>query len=743
MPGLVLNEAGTSAGSAFSEDKPPGKTFSNQGQLPKLPVPPLEDTCKRYLQALKALQEPEEHETTKAAVQDFLENQGPAIQQKLVEWAKTKDSYIEEFWYESYLQHKDPVVLALNPFFVLENDPTPARAAQLPRAASLITSSLGFIHDLRAGLLEPDTVRTTPLDMDQYSRLFGTARIPTNRGCKMETHPEARHVVVLRRGQFYWFDVLCAENRPLLTEREILRNLQAIVTDADKADPSQAARNSIGVLTTENRKTWSSLRDMLTSDGHNKACLDVVDDALFMVCLDDEPAPDNLADLCNNFLCGTYRLQGNEQIGTCTNRWYDKLQIIICADGAAGINFEHTGVDGHTVLRFAADIFTEGLMLLARSINPSAPTLFHAKLSKHAKSYKPPRGQPSANNHHDDSIDTTPKKLEWKLSPQLRAGIRFAETRLSDLICQNDCQALEFKGYGKNFITSHGISPDAFVQMAFQAAYYGLYGRVECVYEPAMTKAFLHGRTEAIRSVQPESVNFTKTFYAENTSTDQKVAALRKACDRHVKLTKECAQGLGQDRHLYALYCLLQRELNGSLEANADDPAPKPAPATKLPAIFTDPGWPLLSTSILSTSNCGNPALRLFGFGPVAAEGFGIGYIIKEDGISVCASSKHLQTRRFLDTLQGYLHEIQRMLTQLHRAANERPAPFVDHTGILRDGKTGRPINGLSGGESSEEEDEAAMPGYSFFDSGSVELLGRKKKSQFRDIGKVIPLAEY
>ena len=75
-----------------------------------------------------------------------------------------------------------------------------------------------------------------------------------------------------------------------------------------------------------------------------------------------------------------------------------------------------------------------------------------------------------------ETIDTTPKKLEWNLTPYLRAGVRFAETRLSDLICQNDCQALEFKGYGKNFITSHGFSPDAFVQMAFQAAYFGLYG---------------------------------------------------------------------------------------------------------------------------------------------------------------------------------------------------------------------------------------------------------------------------
>lgn len=71
-------------------------------------------------------------------------------------------------------------MLALNPYFVLENDPSPERGQQLPRASSLIISSLGFIHDLRAGVLEPDNVRGTPLDMDQYLRLFGTARVPTD-----------------------------------------------------------------------------------------------------------------------------------------------------------------------------------------------------------------------------------------------------------------------------------------------------------------------------------------------------------------------------------------------------------------------------------------------------------------------------------------------------------------------------------------------------------------------------------
>jgi len=117
-------------------------------------------------------------------------------------------------------------------------------------------------------------------------------------------------------------------------------------------------------------------------------------------------------------------------------------------------------------------------MLLARSINPSAPTLFHAPLSPHAKSYKPPKPKAGAAAPVApvDVIDTTPKKLEWNMTSELRVGVRYAETRISDLICQNDCQAMEFRGYGKAFITSHGFSPDAFVQMAFQAAYFGLYG---------------------------------------------------------------------------------------------------------------------------------------------------------------------------------------------------------------------------------------------------------------------------
>jgi carnitine O-acetyltransferase len=75
----------------FDSKPPTSRTWAYQDKLPKLPIPPLEDTCRRYLQALEALQDESEHALTKEAVQDFLENDGPAIQERLKEWAKDKD----------------------------------------------------------------------------------------------------------------------------------------------------------------------------------------------------------------------------------------------------------------------------------------------------------------------------------------------------------------------------------------------------------------------------------------------------------------------------------------------------------------------------------------------------------------------------------------------------------------------------------------------------------------------------
>lgn len=101
--------------------------------------------------------------------------------------------------------------------------------------------------------------------------------------------------------------------------------------DGDQTPAHEVAQNAVGLLTTENRKIWSDLRNkILSSNKNNAECLSVVDTALFIVCLDDCKSSD-LSQLCENFLCGTYDLQQGVQVGTCTNRWYDKVSISLTA----------------------------------------------------------------------------------------------------------------------------------------------------------------------------------------------------------------------------------------------------------------------------------------------------------------------------------------------------------------------------------------------------------------------------
>jgi carnitine O-acetyltransferase len=94
-PPAIVSDTSTSSLSVAVVSNP---TFGHQSKLPKLPIPPLEDTCARYLQALVSLQDEDEHECTKLAVKKFLEGDGPKLQEQLKEWASDKDSYIEEFW---------------------------------------------------------------------------------------------------------------------------------------------------------------------------------------------------------------------------------------------------------------------------------------------------------------------------------------------------------------------------------------------------------------------------------------------------------------------------------------------------------------------------------------------------------------------------------------------------------------------------------------------------------------------
>jgi len=171
-----------------------------------------------------------------------------------------------------------------------------------------------------------------------------------------------------------------------------------------------------------------------------------------------------------------------------------------------------------------------------------------------------------------------------------------------------------------------------------------MYGNVVCSYEPVLTKRYIHGRTEAMRSTTTKVATLCKVFCSHFTTKQEKIDALIEAISFHSSCVRDCAAGKGVDRHLFALK-------NIAAKHNIDTPA-----------FYSSESWNTMNHTIISTSNCGNPSLRLFGFGPVVPDGFGVGYIIKESLIAYSISSKHRQTKRFVQVLRQTLYLIQDLL---------------------------------------------------------------------------------
>jgi carnitine O-acetyltransferase len=145
-------------------------------------------------------------------------------------------------------------------------------------------------------------------------------------------------VVVLCRNQFYYFTVLWPDTGHVaVDEADILDILAAIKAHASQIDQEEASRSALGVFTSLPRSRWADARRELSKLETNKKALRVIDSALFVLVLDDYETP-NVDAAAANMLHGTNQLAKDDtlQVGTCLNRWYDKLQLIVCTNGTAG-----------------------------------------------------------------------------------------------------------------------------------------------------------------------------------------------------------------------------------------------------------------------------------------------------------------------------------------------------------------------------------------------------------------------
>ncbi|XP_050077227.1 carnitine O-palmitoyltransferase 2, mitochondrial isoform X2 [Anopheles maculipalpis] len=618
-----------------------------QPSLPRLPIPELEKTCARYLAAQQPLLAPDAFDRTKQAVQQFAQTDGPNLQALLKEFdAKNKHtSYISEPWFDMYLRDRIPLPLNYNPLLMMNPDPRPEYNEPVLRTTNLVISSLRFMKSLRAKTLEPEvfhmnpaksdtamfrtvtslmpsiistyvayTFKAFPLDMSQYQGLFGGTRIPELGKDRIYRNESSRHLVVLRKGNMYAVDVLDAEGN-IEQPATLFARFERIFNDT-----KPPAADPLGLLTTENRDTWAAARSHLTQLGKNAKSIELVDSALFCLCLDESTInPDNPIPAIREFL-----------FGDGTNRWFDKsFSLIVAKDGTAGINFEHSWGDGVAVLRYFQEIFKE---------TTTAP---FAQV-----------GLQGSDNQSKDAI----VPIDFTLDDRVRGAIRAAENNHNAVIDSLDMNYMKYEGINKNVCKKQRISPDSVMQLGFQLAYYKQHGKFVATYESCSTAAFRHGRTETMR---PCTVA-TKTFCEEVEKKRKSAAELREIMNQcstvHGQLTKEAAMGQGFDRHLFGLKHTAQKN------------------SLPLPALYQDPAYAAINHNILSTSTLSSPALLAGGFGPVVKDGYGIGYNIQDGylGSVVTSYKPHRNGGEFVDCLRAAYEDISKVLTATGPASKEK-----------------------------------------------------------------------
>lgn len=239
----------------YKEDASKGPMLRFEDSLPRLPVPTLEETAKRYLKSVHPLLTKQEFAETEKAVKEFLspDSLGQTLQKRLLARREEPSikNWIHEWWNNAaYLGYRDPVVPYVSYFYSHRDDRK--RRDPAKRAAAITTSVLDFQKQVVEGTLEPEYMKKLPIAMSSYEYMFNCCRIPAKPADypKQYASNEHKYITVVRKNQF--FKVLHEVNGKQLNTSELEQQFRRIYKIAEKAP-------AVGIMTTENRDTWTEV----------------------------------------------------------------------------------------------------------------------------------------------------------------------------------------------------------------------------------------------------------------------------------------------------------------------------------------------------------------------------------------------------------------------------------------------------------------------------------------------------
>ncbi|CAJ1063146.1 carnitine O-acetyltransferase-like [Xyrichtys novacula] len=506
--------------------------------LPKLPLPPLKESCELYLDQLEPLVEPEQLQKTKKLLEEFMKEGGlgERLQRGLQKKAETTDNWLKEDYEKiNYLKKRQPLPIFSNMSGIFPRQKVTDIPGQIRCAADLILAVLEFKSGLETDTLPVSYVQGKPLCMKQHEDVVSSCRIPHPELDSMVVYksPDApKHISLVRNGQFFKVDVYHADGS-LLSKEDLCVQLQRIFDAALEPD-----QEPVGIMTSQRRDIWGRVYEELIRDETNKQSLHDIQSSICTICLDGPTAPlDGISDRCKLM---SYMMHGDGHRWNTANRWFDKgLQFIVGADGTCAINLSHTVADGIVALDMI-DVMSEHMK---KEKLPSSPV--------------------------EDLV--LPQKLEFRLTPELKGDIEEAKQHADMLVKGLDLKDSVFGHFGKNLLKSLKISPDGFVQMAIQLAYFRTHQKIPNAMEPVTQRIFRGGRLGVISATSSASAAFVKAFDNPEVQNSEKMDLLRRALKQVYTDVISSLGGQVVDGHLIGLEMEAVRENIPTPQVFTDD----------------------------------------------------------------------------------------------------------------------------------------------------------------------------
>uniref|UniRef100_A0A674EIE8 Carnitine O-acetyltransferase b n=1 Tax=Salmo trutta TaxID=8032 RepID=A0A674EIE8_SALTR len=243
----------------------------------------------------------------------------------------------------------------------------------------------------------------------------------------------------------------------------------------------------MGILTSEHRQTWCQACSHLLK-------VRAIEKGLFTLCL-DSPVMRVSDDRHSSRMAAQILHVGGTHLNS-GNRWFDKtLQFVVGEDDSWGLLYEQATAEGPPI----------------------------ATLPDHILQYC--------------------KKPDPKKTPLI--PLQMPKKLINDL----DIRCFDFQRFGKELPKRHNVSPNSFIQVALQLAYYKVHNEVCASCDIASQRMFRGGRTDYIRSPTNQMLKFVLAFDDPTISLE----LLRKAVETYVALTDQVLKGQSIDRHLLGL----------------------------------------------------------------------------------------------------------------------------------------------------------------------------------------------